>query len=124
MTISSFNLSIESKTKEDIAFLVCNFSTLTNKDNDSKFLHVHVPLSLFMIKTSLKSSILTLITFIGLCFSVGYCNEYSTTQITPQTSKPQDKTSNVPDLKTTQGTRTTQSSLKMNFGKFHSDPTL
>lgn len=80
LTISSSNHSIESKAKENIALIVCNFSTLTNIDND-----------------------------------IGYCNEYSTTQITPQTSKPQDKTSNVPDLKTTQGTRTTQSSLKMNF---------
>ncbi|XP_052679554.1 uncharacterized protein LOC128160302 [Crassostrea angulata] len=80
LNISSSNLSIESKTKEDIAFLLCNFSTLTNKDNDT-----------------------------------GYCNEYSTTQIEPQTSKPQDKTSNVPDSKTTQQTRTTQPSLRMNF---------
>lgn len=124
MTISSSSLSIESKAKEYIALLMCNFSTLTNKDNNSKFLHVHVPLSLFMIKTSLKSSILTLITFTGLRFSVGYCNEYSTTQIEPQTSKPQDKTSDVPDSKTTQQTRTTQPSLRMNFGKFRSHPTL
>lgn len=46
LTISSPNLSIESKAKENIALIVCNFSTLTNKDNDSKFLPVHVLLSL------------------------------------------------------------------------------
>lgn len=80
LTISSSSLSIESKAKEYIALLVCNFSTLTNKDNN-----------------------------------IGYCNEYSTTQIEPQTSKPQDKTSDVPDSKTTQQTRTTQPSLRMNF---------
>lgn len=52
LTISSSNHSIESKAKENIALIVCNFSTLTNIDNDSKFLPVHVLLSLSMIKTS------------------------------------------------------------------------
>lgn len=86
--------------------------------------YMYMYLSLSMIKTSLKSSILILITFTGLCFSVGYCNEYSTTEIEAQTSKPQDKTTNVPDSKTTQDTRTTQPSLRMDFGKFRSDPRL
>lgn len=49
--ISSSNLSIESKANEDIAFIECDFSTLTNPDNDSKFLRaLSLSLSLSMIK--------------------------------------------------------------------------
>eukprot|EP00105_Crassostrea_gigas_P024202 XP_011444382.2 PREDICTED: uncharacterized protein LOC105340163 [Crassostrea gigas] len=72
LTILSSNLSIESKAKEDIAFIECDFSTLTNPDND-----------------------------------IGDCNEYSTIETKPQTS-------NLPDLQTTQETRTTQPSLRIN----------
>lgn len=72
LTISSPNLSIESKADEDIAFIECDFSTLTNPDND-----------------------------------IGDCNEYSTIETKPQTS-------NLPDLQTTQETRTTQPSLRIN----------
>lgn len=72
LTISSSNLLIESKANEDIAFIECDFSTLTNPDNDT-----------------------------------GDCNEYSTIETKPQTS-------HLPDLQTTQETRTTKPSLRVN----------
>lgn len=72
LTTSSSNLSIESKADENMAFIECDFSTLTNPDNDT-----------------------------------GDCNEYTTIATKPQTS-------NLPDSQTTQETRTTQPSLRIN----------
>lgn len=79
-----------------------------------------VSLSLSMIKTSFNILLIkNYLLLIGLYFSVGDCNEYSTIETKPQTS-------NLPDLQTTQETRTTQPSLRINTGKFEfrSDPRL